>query len=64
MVRDRYRDQVVTSEVSVSLYSKTYPLFMKYSSGASTQCYAYQYPDLFLALFLQSLLCPFGFFTE
>ena len=51
--RDRYRDQIiVTCDVSVF---KIHPLFMKYSNGTSTQCYAYQYPSLFPVLFLQSL---------
>ena len=39
--RDGYRDQIVTCDVGVSLHSKTHPLFMKYSKGISTQCYAY-----------------------
>ena len=56
--RDGYRDQIVTCDVGVSLNSKTHPLFMKYSNGTSTQCYAYHYPSLFPVLFLQSL-CPF-----
>ena len=56
--RDRYRDQIVTCDVGVSLHSKTHPLFMKYSNGTSTQCYAYQYPSLFSELFLQSLYVP------
>ena len=38
--RDRYRDQIVTCDVGVSLHSKTHPLFMKYSNDTSTQCYA------------------------
>ena len=41
--RDGYRDQIVTHDVGVSLHSKTHPLFMKYSNGTSTQCYAYHY---------------------
>ena len=60
--RDGYRDQIVTCDVGVSLHSKTHPLFMKYSNGTSTQCYAYHYPSLFPVLFLQSLyiyICPF-----
>ena len=52
--RDGYRDQIVTSDVGVSLNSKTHPLFMNYSNGTSTQCYAYHYPSLFPVLFLQS----------
>ena len=40
------------------LHSKTPPLFMKYSNGTSTQCYAYQYPSLFPVIFLQSLYVP------
>ena len=50
--RDGYRDQIVTCEVGVSLNSKTHSLFMKYSNGTSTQCYAYHYPSLFPVLFL------------
>ena len=57
--RDGYRDQIVTCDVGVSLHSKIHPLFMKYSNGTSTQCYAYQYPSLFPVLFLQSLYVPF-----
>ena len=57
--RDGYRDQIVTCDVSVSLYSKTHPLFMKYSNSTSTQSYAYHYPSLFPVLFLQSLYVPF-----
>ena len=52
---DGYRDQIVTCDVGVLLHSKTHPLFMKYSNGTSTQCYAYHYPSLFPVLFLQSL---------
>ena len=55
MNRDGYRDQIVTCDVGVSLHSKTHSLFMKYSNGTSTQCYAYHYPSLFPVLFLQSL---------
>ena len=58
--RDRYRDQIVTC---VSLNSKTHPLFMKYSNGTSTQCYAYHYLSLFPVLFLQSLYLPFKNFS-
>ena len=36
MNRDGYRDQIVTHDVSVSLHSKTHPLFMKYNNGTST----------------------------
>ena len=57
--RDGYRDQIVTCDVGVSLHSKTHPLFMKYSNGTSTQCYACHYPSLFPVLFLQSLYVPF-----
>ena len=57
--RDGYRDQIVTCDVGVSLNSETHPLFMKYSNGTSTQCYAYHYPSLFPVLFLQSLYVPF-----
>ena len=60
--RDGYRDQIVTCDVGVSLHSKTHPLFMKYSNGTSTQCYAYHNPSLFPVLFLQSLYVPFEFF--
>ena len=59
--RDGYRDQIVTCDVGVSLNSKTHPLFMKYSNGTSTQCYAYHYPSLFPVPFLQSLYVPFQF---
>ena len=61
--RDGYRDQIVTCDVGVSLNSKTHPLFMKYSTGTSTQCYAYHYPSLFPVL-LQSLYVPFEFFIH
>ena len=57
--RDGYRDQIVTCDVGVSLNSKTHPLFMKYSSGTSTQCYAYHYPSLFPVLFSTIPICPF-----
>ena len=53
-----YRDQIVTCDVGVSLNSKTHPLFMKYSNGTSTQCYAYHYQSLFPVLFLYSLYVP------
>ena len=33
---DRYRDQIVSHDVGVSLHSKTHPLFMKYSNDTST----------------------------
>ena len=59
--RDGYRDQIVTCDVGVSLHSKTHPLFMKYSSSTSTQCYAYHYPSLFSVLFLQSVYVSFSF---
>ena len=59
--RDGYRDQIVTCDVGVSLNSKTHPLFMKYSNGTSSQCYAYHYPSLFPVLFLQSLYVHFLF---
>ena len=52
---DRYRDQIVTCDVGVSLHSKTHPLFMTYSNGTSIQFYAYHYQSLFPVLFLQSL---------
>ena len=48
--RDGYRDQIVTCDMRVSLHSKRHPLFMKYSNGTSTQCYAYHYPRLFPVL--------------
>ena len=52
---DGYRDQIVTHDVGVSLHSKTHPLFMKYSNGTSTQCYAYHYN---LYIYIQSVgLC-------
>ena len=57
--RDRYRDQVVTCDVGVSLNSKTHSQFMKYSNGTSTQCCAYQYARLFPVLFLQSRIFSF-----
>ena len=56
--RDEYGDQIVTCDVSVSLHSKTSPMFMKYSNDTSIQCYAYQYPSLFPVLFPQSLYVP------
>ena len=62
--RDGNRDQIVTCDVSVSLHSKTHPLFMKYSNGTSTQCYAYHYPSLFPVLFLQSLYVFKEFFIH
>ena len=52
-------DQIVTCDVGVSLNSKTHRLYMKYSSGTSTQCYAYHYPSLFPVLFLYTIpICP------
>ena len=47
--------------VGVSLHSKTHPLFMKYSNGTVTQCYAYHYPSLFPVLLLQSLFNSMNF---
>ena len=44
-----YIDQILTCDVGVSLHSKTSPLFMKYSNGAST--YIYRYLSLFPVLF-------------
>ena len=58
--RDGYRDQIVICDVGVSRHSKTHPLFMKYSNGTSTQCYAYHYPSLFPVFFLHSLHVPFN----
>ena len=40
--RDGHRDQIVTGDVGVSLCFKTHALFMCYSGGTSTQCYACQ----------------------
>ena len=49
-------DRSVTCEVGVSLHSKIHALFMKYSNGTSTQCYAYiQVSELVTCAFLQSL---------
>ena len=56
--RDGYRDQIVTCDVGVSLNSKTRPLFMKYSNGTSTQCYAYQ-SKLVSCAFSTIPICPF-----
>ena len=56
--RDGYRDQIVTCDVGVSLNSKTHPLFMKYSNGTSTQCYAYQ-SKLVSCAFSTIPICPF-----
>ena len=55
-MRGEGRDGYRTCDVGVSLHSKTYPLFMKYSNGTSTQCYAYHYPSLFPVLFLHMSL--------
>ena len=60
-MRGRVGTDIVTCDVGVSRYSKTHPLFMKYSNGTSTQCYAYHYPSLFPVLFLQSLYVPLNF---
>ena len=49
--------------MGVSLNSKTHPL-LKYSSGTSTQCYAYHYPSLFSVLFLQYLERSIGGRTQ
>ena len=58
--RDGYRDQIVTCDVGVSLNSKTHPLFMKYSNGTSTQCYAYHYiSELVSCAFSTIPICPF-----
>ena len=53
--RDGYRDQIVTCDVGVSL---KHPLFMKYSNGTSTQCYAYQ-SKLVSCAFSTIPICPF-----
>ena len=58
--RDGYRDQIVTCDVGVSLNSKTHPLFMKYSNGTSTQCYAYHYPACFLCFFYNPYMSLFN----
>ena len=58
--RDGYRDQIVTCDVGVSLHSKTHPLFMKYSKGTSTQCYAYiALSELVSCAFSTIPICPF-----
>ena len=43
----------------VMCFSEFQDIYIKYSNGTSTQCYANQYPSLFPALFLQSLYVPF-----
>ena len=58
--RDGYRDQIVTCDVGVSLHSKIHPLFMKYSKGTSTQCYAYiALSELVSCAFSTIPICPF-----
>ena len=58
--RDGYRDQIVTCDVGVSLHSKTHSLFMKYSKGTSTQCYAYiALSELVSCAFSTIPICPF-----
>ena len=57
---DGYRDQIVTCDVGVSLNSKTHPLFMKYSNGTNTQCYAYiSLSELVSCAFSTIPICPF-----
>ena len=63
MNRDGYRNQIVTCDVGVSLHSKTHPLFMKYSKGISTQCYAYiALSELVSCAFSTIPICPFLIF--
>ena len=55
--RDGYREQIVTCDVDVSAFQDTVPpLFMKYSNGTNTQCYAYQYLSLLPVLFYNPYL--------
>ena len=56
--RDGYRDQIVTCDVGISLNSKTYPRFMKYSNGTSTQCYI-SLSELVSCAFSTIPICPF-----
>ena len=59
--RDGYRDQIVTCDVGVSLNSKTvHPLFMKYSNGTSTQCYAITIRACFLCFFYNPYMSLFN----
>ena len=58
--RDGYRDQIVTCEVGVSLNSKIHSLFMMYSNGTSTQCYAYHYRSLFPVFFYDLYMSLFN----
>ena len=58
MNRDRYRDQIVTCDVGVSLHSKTHPLFMKYSSGTSTVL-CISLSELVSCAFSTIPICPF-----
>ena len=60
--RDRYRDQIVTCDVGVSLHSKTHPLFMKYSNGTSTQRYALS--ELVSCAFSTIPICPLLIFIH
>ena len=56
--RDRYRDQIVTCDVGVSLHSKIHPLFMKYSNGTSTvSCIPVS--ELVSCAFSTIPICPF-----
>ena len=56
----RYRDQIITCDVGVSLHSKTHPLFMKYSNGTSTQCYiCISLSELVSCAFSTIPVCPF-----
>ena len=58
---DRYRDQIVTHDVGVSLHSKTHPLFMKYSNGTSTVL-CISLSELVSCAFSTIPICPFEFF--
>ena len=60
--RDRYRDQIVTCDVGVSLHSKTHPPFMKYSNGTSAQFYiCIPVSELVSCAFSTIPICPFSF---
>ena len=42
------------------VFLKTHPLFMKYSNGTSTQCYAYHYPCKLVSCAFSTIpICPF-----
>ena len=56
--RDGYRDQIVTCDVDVSLHSKTYSLFMKYSNGTSTVL-CISLSELVSCAFSTIPICPF-----